>query len=256
MKKTMLTLAAGGLILATGFSNLFAQDDDDDGAVPVELYTCKYAEGKGPSDLDAVVADWNAWADEREMNDYSAWTLVPFYSSPEQDFDVAWMGVVPTGKGMGAVQDDWIANGGKLAAAFDGVTPCDSHSMFAAVQFKDPPEREDPSNVVIAFSDCKVGEGKSFTNDVAPALTAWAEYRTSQGSTAGHWVFFPVYGGGGEEFDFKFVASHGNFEEQGVDFDNYEPGKAREIFPAGLLSCDSSRVYIATTRRMGESDDD
>jgi hypothetical protein len=257
MKKFLITLASGGFILAAGLNTAVAQDDDDDdGAAAVEVYTCNYADGKGPADLDKVVANWNKWADDQGVSDYSAWTLTPFYSSPEQEFDVIWMGVTETGEGMGAAQDSWLANGGAMQAEFDSVSPCNAHSMFAAVQFKDPPDREDPSSVVISFSDCTIGDGKSFSEDVAPALKAWGEFRAGHGSTAGHWVFFPVYGGGGEEYDFKSVTSNSNYAAAGADFDNYDPAKAREIFPRGMLDCDSSRSYIATNRRMAESDDE
>ena len=257
MKRFLITLATGGLVLAVGLNNAVAQDDDDDdgGAVPVEIYTCNYADGKGPADLDKVVAKWNDWADDQGMNNYSAWTMTPFFSSPEQDFDVIWMGVTETGQGMGAAQDLWLANGGALQAEFDSIIPCDAHSMFAAVQFKEPPEREDPSSVVIAFRDCNIADGKSFADDVAPAITAWSEFRSSHGSTAGIWVFFPVQGGGGEEYDYKAVSSHGNYAERGADFDNYDPDKAREIF-SGTGNCDSARVYNATNVRMAESDDE
>ena len=249
-------LATGSLVFAAGCSNGEAQDDDDDnGAVPVEIYTCNYAEGMGPDDLDAVIAKWNAWADERGMNDYSAWTLTPFYAGPDQDFDVIWMGVTDTGQAMGAAQDDWLANGGALQAEFDRVTPCNAHGLFAAVQFKEPPEREDPSSIVVSFRDCNIADGKSFGDDVAPAIAAWAEFRTGQGSTAGRWVFFPAHGGGGEDYDFKSVVSHGNYAEKGVDFDNFDPDKARELF-AGVSDCDSARVYNATNRRMAASDDE
>ena len=128
--------------------------------------------------------------------------------------------------------------------------------MSAAVEFKAPAEREDPSRVILDFSDCTIGDGKHFSTDVAPALEAWGEYLTEQGSTAGVWVLFPVFGGGGEEFDFKYVEGHGNYSEQGTDFDNYDPAKAREIFPYGMLDCDSSRSYVGTNRRRAESDDD
>lgn len=250
MKKILLSLATSGLILAGGFNTAVAQDDDeDDGAIPVEIYTCKYADGMGPADLDAVIAKWNAWADEQGMNDYSAWTLTPFYAGPDQDFDVIWLGVAPTAQALGAAQDDWLANGGEMQALFDRVTPCDAHSNFATLQFKAPPESDDPpDNVVLSFSDCTIEDGKNFADDVAPAITAWAEFRTAQGSEAGHWVFFPAYGGGGEEFDFKYVAGHRTHEAQGVDYDNWDPDKNRELFE-GVLDCDSSRVYNATNRR-------
>ena len=256
MKKTMLTLATSGLVLASGFNIAVAQDDDDDGgAVPVEIYTCKYADGMGPADLDAVIEKWNAWSDEQEVNDYSAWILTPFYASSEQDFDVIWMGVTETGHAMGVSQDLWLANGSELQAMFDRVTPCDAHSLFAALQFKAPPEREDPSSVVISFRDCKIADGKSFADDVAPANAAWAEYRTAQGSTSGHWTFFPAYGGGGEDYDYKAVGSYGSHAEHGTDWDNFDPAKGREIF-GGVSDCDSARVYNAKNIRMAESDDE
>lgn len=255
MNKLLLTLVTGGFVIASGLSTAIAQDDDD-GAAAVEIYTCSYADGMGPADLDKVSAKWNKWADDQGMTDYSAWTLTPFYFSPEQDFDYLWMGVTATGEGMGSAQDAWLAKGGTIGDEFQSVSPCDSHSMVAALQFKAPPERDDPSRVIIDFTDCTIGEGKHFSTDVAPALKAWGEFRAGHGSTAGMWAFFPVYGGGGEEFDFKFVVSHGNYSEQGADFDNYDPAKAREIFPDGLLECDSSRSYIATNRRMAEDDDE
>jgi len=255
MKKLLLALVSGVFVFAGGLNTAVAQDDDD-GAAAVEIYTCSYADGMGAADLDKVTAKWNDWADDQGLADYSAWTLTPFYASAEQDFDVIWLGVTATGKGMGDVQDMWLTKSGSLGDEFDSVSPCGSHSMFAAVQFKAPPEREDPSSAVLDFSDCTIGEGYQFSTDVATALKAGGEYREEQGSTAGMWAFFPVYGGGGEEFDFKFVVSHGNYSEQGVDFDNYDPAKAREIFPYGLLDCDSSRSYVATNRRMAESDDE
>ncbi len=255
MNKLMLTLVSGGFVFAVGLNTAVAQDDDDS-ASAVEIYTCSYADGKGPADLDKVIAKWNKWADDQGIADYSVWTLTPFYSSPEQDFDVLWLGTTETGKGMGAAQDMWLANGGTLGDEFNSVIPCDSHSMSAAVQFKAPPEREDPSRIILDFSDCTVGDGRRFSTEVAPALKAWGEFLTEQGSTAGAWALFPVFGGGGEEFDFKYVESHGNYSEQGTDFDNYNSAKARAIFPYGLLSCDSSRSYVGTNRRMAESDDE
>lgn len=249
-------LASGGLVLMLSTGNLLAQEEEDSGAAAVETYLCKYQEGMGRADLDKVVAKWNAWADDQGLSDYAAWALTPFFSSPDQDFDIGWLGVAPNGAAMGASLDNWIASGGELAAEFDKVTACDAHSMFAAVEFKAPPERENASQVIISFSDCSIGEGKRFSADVAPALTGWAEFRASHGSTAGIWALFPVYGGGGEEFDFKYVTGHGSLEEQGEDFDAWDGETARKLFPMGLLDCDSSRVYIAQSLRKASDSED
>lgn len=256
MKKILLMLASSGLVLVLGTGNLLAQEEEDSGAAAVELYACKYQEGMGPADLDKVTAKWNKWADDNELTDYAAWTLTPIFSGPEQDFDVLWLGVSPTGAALGAGLDTWIAKGGEIAAEFDKVAPCNAHGMFAAVEFKDPPERDNPSQVIMSFSDCSIGEGMRFSKDVAPALTGWSEFRASHGSTAGIWALFPVFGGGGEEFDFKYVTGHGSLEESGQDFDAWDGDKARELFPMGMLDCDASRVYLArNVRRMSDNDD-
>ena len=254
MKRVLLTLLSGGIIVAAGLNTAVAQDDDSDRAVPVELYICNYNDGMGPADLDSVTAKWNAWADGQGLTDYTAWTLTPFYYGDNQEFDWIWLGVAPTAQAMGAAQDDWVTKGGEVAAQFARLSTCGSHTNMASLQFKAPGERENPSSTVVSFSDCNIKDGKSF-DDVAPAVAAWAEFRSGQGSKAGHYILFPAYGGGGEEFDFKYVSSHANFEEQGIDYDNYDPEKDSELF-GDLLDCDSSRIYIAQNRRMAESDDE
>lgn len=259
MKRFVITLAAGSLAFAAGFGTALAQEEEDqsDPATPIELFACTYNEGQGPADLDAVVANFNEWADDHDVNNYSAWTLVPYYASPEQEFDWLWLGGSPSAKELGALQDTWLAEGRKVQAEFDEVADCNVHANFATLQFKKPPERDDPDHIVVSFSDCNMADGVTF-DDVAPAITAWAEYRTGTGSTAGLYVLFPAYGGGGEEFDFKFVASYGNLAEQGADWDEYSAGgyaKAAELF-GGKLDCDSSRVYLTTNRRMAEDEDE
>lgn len=258
MKRVLLTIATSGLFFVGGLGVTVAQDDpSDDPAVPVELYACSYNEGHGPSDLDAVTASWNSWADTRGLNDYSAWTLTPFYYGEDQDFDVLWLGVSPSGQAMGAAQDDWVKNGGEIAAEFNQILTCNAHVNFAAVEYKTPPERSDPGNIILAFSDCNMEEGKTY-GDLEPAIKGWADYRTSTGSDTGIWALFPAFGGGGEEFDFKWIQSYQNMTTQGVDYDEYSAGgwkKAQELF-SGIVSCDSSRVYFAQNRRMAEDDEE
>jgi len=259
MKKMMVALATGASLLALGIGTSTAQDEIRavDPATPVELFACKFNEGMGYSEWDSTVAKFNDWADKRNVNDYSAWQMVPYYSGPEQDFDVLWLGGSPTGAALGRLQDQWLAEGGKIADEFNEVTTCDAHVNYATLQFKTPPEREDPSNIIVSFSDCNMNEGVTF-NDLYPSLIAWADYREANGSTSGMWVLFPAYGGGGEEFDFKFVAAWGNLEEQGVDFDQYSKEgwkKGNELF-ADKVDCDSARVYLTKNLRMAEDDEE
>ena len=259
MTRHVITAAvtAATVVIAAGAA--FADSHEGDGlspASPIELFACSYADGKGPKDLDGAVKDFNAWADRHDVTEYTAWTLEPYYASPEQEFDLIWLGGTEKAAVLGAIQDEWLATGTKEAEQFNEVIPCDTHANFASLQFKKPPERENPANVVVSFTDCTLADGVSF-DDLVPSLMEWSSYREGHGSTAGMWVLFPAYGGGGEEYDFKFVQSWQNLAEQGADYDQYnESGwqKGNELF-AGKVSCDSSRVYLATNRRMAEDDE-
>lgn len=258
MKRFTITCAA--ISLAAGLAALPAIADNHASmtAEPVEIFACNFADGKTGKDLDKVVANFNKWADGVGMNDYTAWTLTPYYSTPDQDFDILWLGHAPKAASLGMNQDRWLATGGDVQDEFNGVIPCHTHANMASLMFKAPPERENPpDNVVISFSDCNMADGMDFSDDIAPALEEWATYRGENGSTGGMWIMFPAYGGGDEDFDFKWVSGYRTLEEQGKDWDQYaEAGwaKAGELF-GGKLECDSSRVYLATNRRRAAAED-
>ncbi|MEL7535940.1 MAG: hypothetical protein AAFM91_02655 [Pseudomonadota bacterium] len=254
MNKTVTALLSAGLLFAAGSSSAEHHEGVQlDPAAPIELYACNFNEGKGPADYDKAIGQWNKWADRQKMSSYSAWTLTPYYAGAEQDFDVIWLGATEKMKDMGRAHDMYLAKGESVQKAFADVIDCDTHAMFAAIQFKEPPEREDPSSVVITFSDCSGINGSSF-DDLVPSMAEWAKYSEANGSTAGMWALMPALGGGGEEFEFKWVSSFQNLEEMGSHQDHYaEEGwkKGNELFK-GKVECDSSRVYIATNRRMAD----
>ena len=253
MKRYLITLVAGGIALTCGTA--IADDHEgSDGPASVEIYACSYNEGKGREDWDAAAKMFNEWADDEGLDDYSAWTLAPFYSGPEQDFDVLWLGVSPSGNAMGQTQDKWIATGGDVNAAFGEATTCGAHGGYAAIELKEPPERENPDQLIMTFSDCTLSDGVT-VEDVMPAMNAWADAREETGSKAGHWALFPAYGGGGETFDFKYIAAWESFADMGTDFDTWGEvnDKAGEGF-AGKVSCDSSRVYVASRVRSASAE--
>jgi len=260
MKKFVTLLVSGGLFLFAGIGIADEHEgeaEEANVATPLEMFACKYNKGKGPADLDAAVKKFNAWGDKQGIDDYSAWTLVPYYSSPEQEFDVLWLGGSEKAKALGRVQDAWLATGTKEQEGFNEVITCDTHAAYSALQMKAPPKRDNPSKVVISFTDCNTADGTTF-DDLYMPLIEWGQYMGEHGSTAGMWVFFSAYGGGGEEFDFKLVDSFQNLEDLGADWDHMnESGwqKANELF-AGKLRCDSSRSYLATNRRMAKDDDE
>ena len=261
MKSVLSAIVSGGLLLC--FGSVFAdshegEEGEANVAYPMEMFACTYNDGKGPADLDAATRDFNAWADKQGIDDYSAWTLVPYYFSDEQEFDVLWFGAADKAKALGRVQDSWIATGAKEAEGFADVMICDAHSAFSVLRMKESPAREgDSGDLVVTFSDCNTADGVTF-DDLYNPMIEWGKYGAENGSKAGHWVFFPAYGGGKETFDFKWVEAYESLEDLGVDWDQFnESGwqKANELFQ-GKLDCDSSRTYLATSRRQASNDDD
>jgi len=257
MKQAIQWAAVCGLIAASVSGNALAQDEDDAGTniFSVELYACSYHDGGGPSDLESWTGKWNDWADDRKVDSYWAYTLTPYYYGEDQNFDFIWLGLASDGVSMGRAQDTWVSQGGELPAEFAKFASCDAHHNYATMNIKPPPD-DDAKRVVLSFADCTVAEGKTW-DDVGPALNAWAEYRTANGSQAGMWVMWPAYGAGSVDYDFKFVTSYRSYESLGVDYDQYAAAgyaKADELF-TGVVDCDVARSYNSVQRRSGASDD-
>jgi hypothetical protein len=255
MKHAVLMFTAGTLALAAQPTLADSHAGGEASTQMVEIITCDFREGKDRGDLDAVIKKWNDWADDAEITDYNAWLMTPFYGGGMYDFDIAWLGSAPSAASLGRAQDRWLASGGEVFAEFDAVISCPDRSAFSVHEFKQPPEREDAGNLMITFSDCNLGEGTSF-QDLSPSIHEWADYKGENGSSGGYWVLMPSMGGGGEDFDFKWVRAYQNLENLGKDLDQNRMGgseKGRELF-AGKVSCDSSRVYTFTNQRQAEDD--
>ena len=251
MKKTLISSFITGLVCLAGTGPVTAQDDGLR-VIPVELFTCSYKDGKGSGDLDKVIDKWNAWADKRGMDDYAAWTLTPYYFGQEQEFDVIWLGAGKDAVALGKEQDAFLATGGELNDGFNEVISCDSHSNFASLNYKPTPEGATPDNSVLTFSDCTYKEGATFLA-LSAAMGDWSQHLGGEGSTAGIFHWYPVYGGGGEGFDFKWMQAYENFTELGADYDRYGNGGGFVTYRRllnHLIDCDSRRAYLAQNRRF------
>jgi hypothetical protein len=216
------------------------------------MYVCSYNNRKGPEDLDKVIDKWTTWADARKVDDYAAWTLTPYYFGPEQEFDVIWLGAAKNAVALGTDQGDYLANNDGIADDFEDVLTCDAHNNFASINFKAPPDGATPANSVLTFSDCKYKEGADF-DELGSAMAEWSQYLSDGGSTAGIWHWYPAYGGGGEEFDFKWLTAYSSLAELGADYERYGNGRGfetRRRLLGHLIECDSSRAYLAKNRRF------
>jgi len=250
MKLNYLSSLITGLAFLAGSVAVNAQDDGFK-VIPVELFTCSYKEGKGSSDLDAAVDKWNAWADKQGEKDYAAWTLTPYYFGPEQEFDVIWLGAGTNAVALGKAQDDYLTEDAGLHAAFNEVLSCDAHVNFASLNFKPTPKGRTPDNSILTFSDCSYKEGASF-DSLSAAMGDWAKHLTDEGSETAIFHWYPVYGGGGEEFDFKWLETHENLAGLGADYDSYGNGGGYVTYNrllGHLIDCDSTRAYLAKNRR-------
>ena len=115
MNKLLTLGVSAGLLISPGLALADSHEEAElKPATPIELFTCTYNEGKGHDDLAPVVSAWNAWADSQGITDYSAWTLIPYYTSPQQEFDVIWLGGAPSAVALGRAQDAWISTGGDV----------------------------------------------------------------------------------------------------------------------------------------------
>jgi hypothetical protein len=230
MKKILKAISVVAALLPIAMGTAMAQVTEDGmgKVIPVELFACSFNGRQDQDDLDAVIARWNRWMDERNNDDYAAWTLTPYHYSPTQDFDV---------------------NEG-----FEEVLTCGAHIGLGSAMYKAPPGNETPGTAIITMMDCELNEGNRYT-DVKAAELAWAKHMTDTGSNAGTFHWFPYYGGGDAEYDYKVVNAYANYTELGADWERFSNGGGREISIetfGDVDECDDARVYIATSRRAAQ----
>lgn len=246
--------AIAGLLLAAAPGFAQVSDDGMGKVLPVELYACKFKEGKDDADLSKVIERWNKFADDNDMNNYAAWLLRPFFYTPAQDFDIVWLGAYSDGNAMGAGLQNWISNGRELNAAFEEVIDCGAHVAYSSAMYKAPPGGGAPGAGVISIMDCKLNEGYRY-DDVKAAELKWMDHLQKSGSKAAYYHWMPLFGGGDADFDYKVVSAYADFEEVGSDIEDFANGGgrdvSREIF-ARIDDCDDARVYVTESIRSAE----
>jgi len=247
-------LAAAFAIVLSGPAIAQVSEDGMGKILPIHLYACSYVDGQDEGDLDNVIERWTRYMDENNTDNYAAWTLTPYHFGPEQEFDLIWMGAYTDGNAMGAGTARWLAEGGDLREDFAEVVDCQAHIGLSSAMYKAPPDNATPASSIITMMDCELNDGKRYS-DVKTAELAWAEHMGDAGSMAGTWHWFPVFGGGGLEFDYKVVNAYANYQELGADWERIANGGGREasrdIF-RDVDDCDDARVYVARNRRAAQ----
>ena len=259
MSKVRITAASAALLLL-GAGPVIADGHEEEADVrftPIEVWACNFEEGKGPDDLDAVNAKWNAWMDDQGATDYFAALMYPNFHS-DIGFDVAWIGGWRDGNAMGA-GIDMMWEDDDTVAEYNDVLDCPSHSLFASVRMKDPGDSgEDDDNFVLSFSDCSIEDGKTM-DDVSAAQEAWNAHADEHGFVGGAWYFWPVWGNPQDaDFDFKLVGSAPSYTALGGNFQLMADGhwrKSQDIW-SDVLDCDSARIYTGKMVRSIPDDDE
>jgi hypothetical protein len=250
MNKTRLATSVACCISMSWGAAAYAQDPPPPSFVAIEAYLCNYNEGKTRADLDKVIAKWNKWMDDSKSVPYTAWVMTPVLSSVNMPIDVVWLGAWQNGNDMGKGMQAWSTNSG-LQLEFDKVISCGEHSNSASVNIRPPHQGWPGKGGVAGFANCTLAEGKTLPDSMA-AHRAWATHLDATGSKAGMWAFFPGFGNNNPEWDYKVVTSYPDYLAFGADWEAYTNGqgwrKAMEL-TAGVVSCDSPRLYHSTTVR-------
>lgn len=259
MNRVRVTAASAALFLLVGSGQVIADGHEEAGPdfMPVEIWACNFEDGKGPDDLDAVNAKWNARMDEQGVNNYFAALMYPNFHN-DIGFDVAWIGGWRDGNAMGAGIDG-LWEDDETNDEYDAVLDCPSHNLFASVEMRDPGDSgEDDGEFVLSFSDCSIEEGKTM-DDVSAANEAWNAYADEHGFKGGAWIFWPVWGAPQDlDYDFKAVGSAASYKALGNNFQLMADGhwrKSQEIWN-DVLDCDSERIYTGKMVREMPDDDE
>ena len=247
-------IAATAAIFAT--SNVIAQpaqqQQQQQGPAPVvELLACTFNNGKDMGDLRSASNEFNAWADQNAVTDYTALTMTPYAFSEQVNYDTVWLGAWPNGTAMGADEAKWFATGAKALAALEGVSDCGTRALFAVVPIHAPAGPPPERNGLTMFQDCKIREGRTPAEAIA-ALRQWTDYMGGRGGAAGlDAIMFPLAGKSSEaDYTFKHVHAFGSIEELGRGIDLYTTGgvQMQNQMLGRVMSCDSARIY--TTERV------
>jgi hypothetical protein len=239
-------MAIGALVAVASLGGAAAQEGPP--VLPVELFLCNYRPGNDAGDLERVNTAYNRWADSRNLNSITSLVLTPSYHSDQLEYDVIGMDIWENGAAMGR-GSAMMRSPGSPIPDFDEVVDCPAHQMFALVGIKPPPGESDTA--IFEFSNCTVKENRSADDGIA-AVGAVAQMWTDWNVGDAHAVLFPVAGEAGDAtYTFKWITRYPSYEAYGSVFDHYAAGAvaAAERIISPVMTCDSSRIYDATTIR-------
>lgn len=237
-----------GLVAALGINVASAQGQPPR-MIPVDILACNYNEGKGPADLATAIANWKRWVNDTDYaDDFSAWSLTKHYAGAEQEFDFLWLLAWRNGGAMGGAWQEYLENGGEVAAGFAEVSNCPGAANFVSINHRPTPNNNTPGDGVLVFSDCKRKDGIS-NQDVGRAMSRWAAVLDDKKLEVGIFHWYPVFGGGGESpFHFKQISAFADHQAFGRFYETMTNGglyMESQAITDPVMDCDIARVYNA-----------
>ena len=249
MNKTILTAALAAWAALLAGPKAMAQDDGPM-FVPLEMWACKFKDRKDQDDMDQV---YRALANGPGNEGYSAWHISPYMVGDRvEQFDFLYLGAWNDGSTMGSGLTSYMQGGQDIDEAWNATVDCMA-SMYASNTIQSVPDGDSDGNFMLTVSDCKVADGSSGGQAIG-ALNRFNAYRVANGSTVPTFAWFPVYGGGGAEFDFKLVHAYSDAQNLGDEFSWYVDHQAYNTYnqiTQGVVDCDEARLYNGRTLISG-----
>ena len=213
----------------------------------LEAFFCSFEKGKDMGDLLKVTAEWDKWIDSSDSKAYAAYVMQPVINTgADFPYDYFWLGVAKNHEALGQSADEWMKKGGKIAAKFDAVAPCDTHILMTSQVIK--PGNNDGKGGFAQISSCELKDGANMMSLMA-ADKQWVSWMTDNEMPGGlvRW-----YGGVGEAKD-----STTDFYSVYLAESLAQRGKAHDMMMAGggaalnsiyedVMTCDVPRVYHGT----------
>ena len=245
MRRLLTAAVTAACTLCMGISASFAQDGPPQFR-PVEMWACSFNNGKDQGDMDKVYEDIVV---ESGDSAYAAFQLNAYFRS-NQEFDFLYLGAWADGSTMGAGIGTDMTGDTDAGEGWEETVTCPASLMFASTWINRPDNTGGGNDdFIMTVADCHVAHGVS-NAQAAGALRRYNEYAVANGSDVGTLLWYPAYGHGEAEFDFKLTNVYSDAQHFGDSFSWFTDNQAynvRSDLLTGIVSCDSARVYSART---------
>ena len=130
------------LFMALLATPVFADDHSESkssGGAPVELWVCKYQDGKTIVDLRAWYKDFNVLSDKMDNPNFRSWLWTPYFVSELDAADVVVATAFPNLESMGQSMQEFFggAETGALFARYESIVACDGRELWMVEQMRD-----------------------------------------------------------------------------------------------------------------------